>query len=260
MAPAPAGAGQEKHMFMMLKRAAHCVGALGIFAALAACDRQTVDATAQPYEIVTQVRPESLEAYLHMYRQAYGVCANVRAMMNLSPPPPLVAVPANFVTKRSTFLSSGTGYLIRHEEYSVDISDMTPETGCKSRLASAQTEVVVRGGQVRSQRREFDGHTEVDAPAALPPAASKGSSYTEKKMLGGITMRCLSTALRDGLTMDRCAADTASGLLLDGHGNPIVLHAREVVPVTKMVMLTDSVSVQIGKPVSPERIALSGVK
>jgi hypothetical protein len=246
-------------MFMMLERAARCVGVLGIFAALAACDRQTVDATARPYEIVTQMRPESLEAYMQTPRRAYDVCARVRAMQHLPPPPPLVPLPADFAMKRSTYLSSASGYLIRHEEFNVVMED-----DCKIRIASSMTEAVMRGGQVYGQRREPGGHTEVaePAPSGWDPAktATDEASYTEKRTVGGVGMRCLSAPLRGGITLDKCAGSTNAGLLRDGANDPIALHAREMVPVLNLVVLTEPVSVQIGKPVSPERIALSGVK
>jgi hypothetical protein len=244
-------------MFMMFGRAARCAGAaLTLFAGLAACGRQTVDAAAQPYEIVTQMRPESPNDYMRTYRQAYDVCARVRAMQNLPPPPPLVALPANFVIKRSTYLSSGRAYLIRHEEFNV----VMEAADCKTRIDSAVTESVVRDGQVRAQRRELDGHTEVDEPMPLSEPSVDGSSFTEKRTVGGIAMRCAPAALRTDIALDECVADTGTGVLLDGLRYPIVLHARGVVPVTNTVVLTEPVKVQIGKPVPQERIALSGAK
>ena len=236
-----------------------------MLAALAACDRQPVDAASKPYEIVTQLRPESRETYMKMFRLAHHMCALARTAMKLPPPPPLVALPADFVINRSTYIGSGNSYLIRREEFVVDIGDMKPETGCKTRIGSSLYEAVGRDGQIHSQARELDGHTEVDEPIPLIKDPLKGSadetSYTEKRTVDGIAMRCLPPTLLGGLTLDKCVADTEAGLLRDGAGDPLVLHAREVVPGRdKMVLLTEPVSVQIGKPVSPERIALTGAK
>lgn len=207
------------------------------------------------------MRPESLEAYMQPHRRAYDVCAGVRAMQHLPTPPPLVVLPADFVMKRSTYLNSGSGYLIRHEEFHL----LMEAADCKTRVASAMTEAVGRGGKVYGQRRELDGHTEVDepAPSGWDPSktATDEAAFTEKRTVSGIGMRCLSASLRGGITLDKCAASTDAGLLRDSAGDPIALHAREVVPGPgKMVVLTEPVSVQIGKPVSPERIALSGGK
>lgn len=242
---------------MMFGRAARCAGAaLTMFVALAACGRQTVDAAAQPYEIVTQMRPESLDAYMRAHRQNYDVCARARAMQNLPPPPPLVKLPADFVLKRSTYLSSGRGYLIRHEEFNV----VMEATDCKTRIDSAVSESVVRDGQVHGQRRELDGHTEVDEPMPVSEPSVDGSAYTEKRTVGGIAMRCAPASLRTDIALDECVVDTGTGVLRDGLRYPIVLHARGIVPVTNTVVLTEPVKVQIGKPVPQERIALSGAK
>ena len=94
---------------------------------------------------------------------------------------------------------------------------------------------------------------------------SKGSvdetSYTEKRTVDGVPMRCLPATLLGGLTLENCAVDTKAGLRRDGAGDPLVLHAREFVPGRdKMVVLTEPVSVRIGKPVSLERMALTGAK
>jgi hypothetical protein len=248
-------------MFMMFEQALRCTGAaLAMFVTLAACGRQTVDAAANPYEIVTQTRPESLEAYIKMFRPAYDGCALVRAAQKLPPPPPLIALPADFVMKRSTYLSSGSAYLIRHEEFSL----VTEEESCKTRIGSIMTETVVREGKISGQMRERGGPAEVDAPTTWVRNASKEAtdeaSFTEKRLVGATDMRCLSPSLRGGMTLDKCAANTNTGLLRDATGDPITLHAREVVPVFNLVVLTEPVSLQIGKPVSPERIALSVAK
>lgn len=242
---------------MMLGRAVRYVGAaLGMLGALAACDRQVADAAAQPYEIVTQMRPESLDVYMRMYRQMHDACARVRAIRHLPPPPPLVTLPADFVIARSTYLSSGSGFLIRNEEFNVVMDD----ADCKTRIDSILSETVVRGGKVYGQRRESGGQTEVAEPMPLSQPSSDGSSFTEKRTVGGIAMRCGSADLRTDIAQDVCAADAGTDVLRDGVRYPIILYSRGVVPVRKMVVVTEPVSVQIGKPVSPERIALSGAK
>ena len=237
----------------MMGRAVRCIGAvIGMFVALAACGRQTAETT-QPYEIVTRTRPQSHDAYMHMYRQMYDACASVRAIQHLPPPPPLVALPADFVMARTTYLGSGSGYLIRKEESDV----VMDATDCKTRIDSSMSETVVRAGQVYAQRRESDGQTEVEEPMPLSQPSMDGSSFTEKRTVGGIAMRCGPAALRTDIAQEVCAADAGAGLLLDGLRYPIVLYSRGIVPVRNMVVVTEPVSVQIGKPVSPDRIELS---
>lgn len=241
-------------------------GALAMFAALAACDRQPADAAgaAQPYEIVTQTRPESVDGYLQTYRGAHQACAAARQAMGLSPAPPLVALPAGFVTERATYLSSGGAYLTRREEFFIDLADMTPELGCKSRLASNMIAESVRGGKLQTARRELDGQLELDPAGALPPPKQgKALGYSEQKKLGGVALRCApsSATLGAGAMQNLCALDVASGVPLDGQGAPVIVHARStLLERGNIILLTEPVSVQIGKPISAQRLMLSGAK
>ena len=172
---------------MMVGRGVRWAGAaLVMFAALAACGRQTAGAAAQSYEIVTQTRPESQEAYMRVYRLAYDACARVRAIQNLPPPQPLVTLPADFVIKRSTYLSNGRDYLIRHEEFNVELD----ETDCKTSIGSNMTENVVGGGKVYGQRREPEwnahrGVVRVEQFAVVQHLFSKCSSVDRCRQLSG---------------------------------------------------------------------------
>lgn len=251
---------------MMVKNIIRTSGvALALFAALAACDRQPADGAAggaaRSYEIVTQTRPQDLEAYMRLYRGGHGVCAAAREAMHLPPASPLVAVPADFVAERITYLGSGNTSVVRHEQFVVDISEMRPDNGCQTRLASTVTERLVRAGQVYEQRRLLDGHTETDEPTPLTPGSPRAAAFTEKKVVGGIAMRCIPAALDTTLMKDMCAADAGPGVLLDGEAEPVVLRGHATYAErANLVMITEPVTVQIGKPVDQQRIALSGVK
>lgn len=240
-------------------------GALVLFVALAACDRQPADGAAgeaaQPYDIVTQKRPQDLDSYMQLYRGGYTACAAARAMMKLPPALPFVVVPANFVIERNTYLGSGNTSLVRQEQFFVDISEMKPDTGCKTRLGSTMIERLVRAGQVYEQRRGLDGQVETDEPTPLAPGSPRADAFTEKKTVGRIAMRCMSAALDSSAMQGGCAADAGPGVLLDGEGEPIILRGRATYPErANMVVLTEPVTVQIGKPVSQQRIALSEAK
>jgi hypothetical protein len=241
----------------------HIGGALALFGALAACHRQAADAAPQPYEIVTQTRPESLDGYLQTYRGLHQVCAATRAAMQLPPAPPLVALPAGFVTERSMYLSSGIIYLTRREEFFIEVAELTPEAGCKSRIASTVTEELVRSGMLQSARRDGDGQREVDAAVALPPPKpDPGSGYSERKTLGGVALRCApsNATLGPAAMQDLCVPDSAP-VPLDGHGEPVIVHARStLLEGGNVILLTEPISVQIGKAVSPARLTLAGAK
>jgi hypothetical protein len=236
-----------------------CAG-IAMCGLLVACDWQLADAAtmAQPYEIITQTRPESIDGHMKLLRAAHEWCAYAREGMKLPPPPPLVQLPVGFITERNTYLSSGTAYLARREEFSIDTSELTPELGCKSRLGSSMTEQLVRGGKVYQALRYVDGKVEIDpATPLLPPKHDAASNYSERKNLGGVAMRCAPPVL-DKLMKDFCVLDVASGVPLDGRGKAIVVHARNIsMEAAGLVYVTELVNAQIGKPVSEQRVSLS---
>ena len=213
------------------------------------------------YDIVTEMRPESLETFLHLPRTAYDICAMTRHNMKLGPALPFVTVPADFVFERKTYLRSGDAYLIRDEQFFVDINDAQPEKGCKTRIAPHTTESVVRAGQLSRQEWDADGNVQTDEPDTIPPPYRKGDGFTEQKTVDGIAMRCIPVGGVIGPGQAMCAADAGTGVLVDGFGDPILLYVRQTIPVyTNTTFLTKPVSVQIGKPVSQQRISLSKVK
>lgn len=248
----------------MIVRAA-CAGML-LLGVLAACEPQSAGAAtaSQPYDITTQTRPESLEGYANFYRGLHQVCAAAREMMQLPPPAPLVAFPPGFVTERVTYLHSGNAWLQRREEFFMDVTELTPELGCKSRIGSAMTEELVQGAQVRMTRREADGNVVVEPADTLPPPKQAAAEpYTERRTLRGVAMRCapVNATLGPAVMQDMCILDTAAGVPLDGRGDVVTVHARStLLERSGIVLLTEPVNVQLGKPVSQQRLALAGAR
>jgi hypothetical protein len=239
-----------------------CAGLLSC-TLLIACNRPAANAASvvQQYDIVTRTRPESQDGYLQTFRGMHQVCNATRALMKLPPGPPLVALPADFVTERTHYLGSGGKFLTRRETFFVDTVELTPEVGCKSRISSDVTEELVQDGQVQGSRRGSDGKLEVDPPEPLPPAKQDvAQPFTERKNMGGVALRCVpANANPLGAVMqDMCVPDSSSAIPLDGRGEAIIVHARAIVSgQAKMVSLTEPVSVQLGKPVNPASLKLS---
>lgn len=242
-----------------------CAGFLPC-ALLIACDRPVANAAsvAQQYDIVTRTRPESRDDYLQPSRGLHQVCNATRAVMKLPPGPPLVELPADFVTERTRYLASGGKFLTRHETFFVDTTGMTAEAGCTSRIVSEVTEELVQNGQVQGSRRDSDGKVEVDPIEALPPAKKDvAQPFTERKNVSGVVLRCVPANANPlgSFTQNLCAPESNAAIALDGRGEPIVVSARAVVAgQEKMVSLTEPVSVQIGKPVAATAMTLSADK
>lgn len=218
-------------------------------------------AAAQQYDITTRTRPEFIEAFLQIYRAAHEICNFNRKFMKLPPGPPLVTLPADFVTERHRYVASSGKFLSRREEFFVDTSEMTAEAGCKSRIVSSVTEELVHDGIVEGSQRGSDGVLEIDAPEPLtPPKLDAEQPFTERKNLGGVALRCVpdnQNPMR-GMVEGTCVADAEPTIPLDGHGEAITVRGRLILAEqAKLVLLIEPVSVQIGKPVNPADLALS---
>lgn len=234
------------------------------------CERHVADAAAagsaagMAYDISTQTRPESVEGYSKFFQGLHQVCAASRQMMGLPAAAPMVVIPANFVTERSSYVSDGKTFLTQHEEFYVDVNEMQPELGCKSRVASAMTAELIKNGTVQVARRDPDSQLEVGpADPLAPPKSGMGQAFSERKTIAGAALRCAPAGATPGpgVAQDLCIPDVAAGVPLDGHGEPVLVHARStLLQKADIVLLTEPVSVQIGKPVSQARLALPGAK
>jgi hypothetical protein len=237
----------------------------GLFpcALLIACDRPVANAAsvAQQYDIVTRTRPESRDDYLQVSRGLQQVCNATRAVMNLPPGPPLVELPADFVTERTRYLASGGKYVTRHETFFVDTNEMTAEAGCKSRIVSEVSEELVQNGKVQGTRRDSEGKVEVDPIESLPPAKHDvAQPFTEHKKVSGIALRCVPAAANPlgAVAQNLCAPELNASIALDGRGEAIVASTRAIVAGQgKMVLVTEPVSVEIGKPVAATALTLT---
>ncbi len=216
------------------------------------------------HDIVTQTRPESVDSYLEFFQSSHRVCAAAREMLQLPPPAPLVQVPPKFITQRTTYLSNGKAFLYRREEFFIDMSEMTPEQGCTTRLGSRMASEVVNGGKRQSSSSEMGARPEVE-PAidmeTVPPPYRKGDdNFSSRRTIGGVAMRCApaSSQFLAETMQDLCILDLPSGTATDADGKPIVVHLRsKLLEKAGMVLLTEPVSVQIGQPVDERQLVIT---
>lgn len=182
----------------------------------------------------------------------------------MPPPAPLVKVPSNFITERLTHLSNGKAFLYRREEFFIDMNDMTAEQGCLTRLGSRMASEVVNGGKRQSSSSEMGGSLEVEPATDLVPMPSQrpigDDNFSERRTLSGVALRCApsNSPFLSDVMQDLCILDLPSGTVTDAEGKPIVVHLRsKLLDKAGMVLLTEPVSVQIGKPVDERRLAIT---
>lgn len=249
-------------MRMQLTGSILILGAL--CASLAACSRGgPATATALPYEVVTVERPESVAAYHQFYKAEYGICANIRSSLHLAPPAPMKEPPADYISKRTTYTSDGTAYLVKEEHFLYKVSVDEPAFTCATYREDTSNTQLVQGGIAYDVAVDAAGNrtTTPPGPAALP-RQRRGDTFTVPKTVKGQAVMCMPMlAHTDELITDVCVADLKPGTLVDAGGRPIILASR-VTGVQKAmgVILTEPVSVVVGKKIDPAVFAAAAVR
>jgi hypothetical protein len=215
------------------------------------------------YEIVTVTRPESVDAYHALYRTSYEICATARELVHLPPPAPMKQPPANFIEQRDTYISDGKVFFHKQENFTMTLVNGDPKAGCETRFLSSTQYWLVRDGQLTLASVSEEGRKEEthEWSTTNPYKSDLTSSYTEKKTIRGVAVRCQTptgTAL-DQIAQDLCIADGSPHAPIDADDRPIPVSSRVVNPVLKdVVMLTEPVSVKLGIPIERKSFDLTG--
>lgn len=238
-------------------------------ASLAGCQRDAVSATAEQgalqtpaYQLVTVVRPESIDEHLRPARWAYEICANTAVTLNL-PAKPFVVVPPDFVAERLTHISDGKSYYLKQQMYGIDAEDMKPQTGCQTRIK--QEVVIERVRQGKVERIDIDkGGKQVAAePGETGPRSPERDNlndYSVSRNEKGVALKCLPAGhpvLASGMVSASCIVDAGAGKTLrDADGKPLIAFMRDEASGKQFsVLVHEPVLVSIGKT---DSVALSG--
>lgn len=232
---------------------------LVLAAALPACsDGNAAGASAAgsgkgSYVLVTQVRPETPEKSFPAARWGYKLCQAAARQMKVAVKP-FPALPAGFVSERTTYASDGKRSMVRKVSYLID-GQATPDAGCAMRLASVTTASVIEGGRERSADTDKDGKVHVDEVEAAPPEPVRASSLedrTQARRVNGVPLKCGS----DGA----CIVDPDVVLVAQGR-RPVQVSYRIDDPRTHgSALVVEPVSLTVGKPVDPALFVLEKSK
>jgi hypothetical protein len=245
---------------MQLISSVRCAGPLAsavvVLMALAACSDGKAgsagSATASPvaadggasYQLVTQVRPENPGKAFPLERAAYEVCADAARAKNL-PVKPLPQLPADFVTTRTTYASDGKQRLFREVKYKLSMANSGPENGCQMRVVSASSSELARSGKARIAEVNEEGALVVtdNRPADTEPVSqSKLAGYTLAKVINGVPLKCKAEA---------CIVDPAQTVIALGKRPVIAADRLDEVRSFGTVLVTEPVSLSVGKPIDP---------
>ena len=219
------------------------------------------------YEIVLETRPEKPVEYLGRQRAFYDLCVAAAQAQNL-PVKPFVTPPKDFVTMRQTYLSDGTRFLEKTENFDFDAESMLPEEGCATKLAPSVSTKIWSGGKLQTQEIDRDGKSvaapPIDFPVTDAPRTNRIEPYTMRQTIQGVAARCLppdSPVIQNGVMLASCIADLPGDTtLFSVAGKPILIHDRiqsnESDPRFASLLVTMPKSVMVGKEVPRSQFTL----
>ena len=230
-------------------------------AGLAACSRDEAATAARPaahipakgisYEVVTVQRPESVEEYHKLYRGTYETCASIRKSQSMPPPAPMKQPPPDFVIQRETYISDGTAYYSKREDFAYVVDSSGDRPSCDTREDKAVLTEVLRDGMMYHTSVDAEGKAMTEPPEeAPPPRRPSDAVYSEPKVVKGQAVKCMKLPPNTGkLLTEQCAADLKPGTLYYD-GRPIVLAGRvTIVNQVASNILTEPVRVKVGHQV-----------
>lgn len=222
------------------------------------------DAARTSYEIVTVTRPEAVEKQIVLERAQYDLCAMAAEQKGL-PVKPFPAVPAQYFQERNTWISDGTAFMRRKENYGIDPTSLTAEKGCATRFVVASSTEIRRGRQVRSEHVSYEGKRkagETEAAAPRAPRLSALEGYTVAKSVAGHKVRCLPPggAALPGRMQERCVADAGAAVPAGYDGKPIVVHLRMKNAQATTDLVMEPQTLRIGGRVDPSVFGNAGAR
>lgn len=201
------------------------------------------------FEVVTVTRPESIDAFLKVYRQMYKTCAFTREVKKLPPPPPMLVPPADYISERKTYISDGKAYLVKEEYFTYQVNFEEPSISCETSLEKTSNTTLMRDGKAYIADIDATGRRNSEPPEewAAPGDEGKEKIYTLLKSVKGYAVKCMPPLPNsEKLLTELCIADMKPGTLGIG-GEPIIVSSRvtSAEPVLGPV-LTEPVSIKVG--------------
>lgn len=239
--------------------AAHYVIAAITLLALGACNDGKAARDAAPpggiatpanYVLVTQFRPEQPEKFFEFFRASYDLCAAAANVSHIAVKP-FPALPKDLILGRKTYASDGKRVVLRETASSVDFVKDNHKNDCEMRMTSHTNVSVISEGLDHKSFRDEDGKVTVDVPEPydIPPLDTSAlSRFTTARTVNGVNLKCNSLQL--------CIVDPALAVVRLS-GEPAEAYTRvEGAGFGQTAMLTEPVSLVVGKPVDPALFAL----
>ncbi|SHH24946.1 hypothetical protein [Massilia sp. CF038] len=228
---------------------------------LSACGRNsdaaapTTRLPASPsYELVTEVRPESVSDFFKLSRSRYDGCVLLAETKKL-PVQPFMTLPEDFVVTRTTYVSDGKSFFEQVQTFYLDDSGLTPEQGCATAIGSDRSASAVHKGMQKSLNAPVPGQT-VEPPAdamVAAPDPAKLASYTLSKTIHGVQVKCAESGPADPIGSERCIVDPSKGVIARADGEPVLVNVRHnaATGLHNTLLITQPVKLNVGQHIDP---------
>jgi hypothetical protein len=204
-------------------------------------------ATLQGYVLVTQERPESMARYLRLPRESYELCV-IALQRQHKTVKPFPAVPADYVTMRTTYANDGRRDVVRQENYTFSVVPGGALEACEWHIAKTSNVTLIENGDMFVSGMDAEGKLSKSGPLETlnetVPAKSL-ARYTVARTSNGVPLKC-----NPGSEYKLCIVDPALALVTQGSSVVTAASRIENVPVFG-TMIVEPVSLVVGKPLDP---------
>jgi hypothetical protein len=157
---------------------------------------------------------------------------------------PFPRLPTDFVWGRRTYASDGRQTLFKEVQYKLDTVNFGVDKGCELKLESYWSSEVKRDGKARIAEKSEDGSFAIseERPADMEAVnPSKLARYTQAKVVNGVPLKCKG---------EFCIVDPSLVVIAQGR-RPVIAAERIDEAIFGPVLITEPVSLSVGKPIDP---------
>ncbi len=203
------------------------------------------------YEIVLELRPDSVPHYFEPMRERYDECVLEAKKLNL-PVKPFTVAPADFIAGRTTTISDGKSFYRKAVGFRMIPHHITPEKACRTDIVKLEDLTIVHNGTSYTTDN-WDGHPTLTLPEqSLPPDLAKFAVFTLPKTINGVPLKCAGPEAHPSQQESNwCIVDPDVVVVAYANGSPLIAHQRLDFFRPRAVMGEVPISLKVGVKVDP---------
>ena len=226
-------------------RAALACASFSLLVSLSGCGKPT------SYEVVLELRPDSVSHYFEPMRQRYDACV-LEAKKLALPVKPFTVAPADFLPGRTTVISDGKSFYKKIIGFRMIPHHITPERGCGTDIVKLEDLTIVHNGSSYTTDN-WDGHPTLTLPEDTnPPNLAQFAVFTVPKTINGVPLKCAGPKAHPSQQESNwCIIDPDVVIAANANGTPLIAHQRLDFLKPRAVLGETPVSLKVGVKVDP---------